>query len=368
MDVPLSVLLVAGPFQVRGACACTLRLAEGLAAEGIQARILTPNADCVAPGRRQRLAISVTPRLAMPVWGNVVRESLSRDLSRDPPDLIHIQSWSAYPAGAALARRLKRPFLLTAYDHRSNERHNDFDWRWGRRIIAVSQSVRADLLSRARFRPEMVCVIHAGVDVAPPAGISAILSPDRVPVIGTAGPLEVAKGHVFFLGAAQRVVAVRPDTEFLIAGSGPEEQNLRRLARELGLSRNVTFISSGCDFTPALSAMDIFCLPSLRQGLGTIMLEAMALGRPIIASGVGGVCSVIRNPQIGLIVPPSDSTRLAERMLELLDDPVRARALGETGRQLVTEEFTAQRMVAQTAALYREVLAGECARPHVVAT
>src|SRR5580704_6539192 len=158
MDAPLSVLLVAGPFQVRGACACTLRLAEGLAAVGIQARILTPNADCVAPGRRQRLAISVTPRLAMPVWGNVVREALSRDLSHDPPDLIHIQSWSAYPAGAALARRLKRPFLLTAYDHRSNERHNDFDWRWGRRIIAVSQSVRADLLSRARFRSEMVCV------------------------------------------------------------------------------------------------------------------------------------------------------------------------------------------------------------------
>jgi glycosyltransferase involved in cell wall biosynthesis len=368
MDESLNVLLVAGPFQVRGACACTLRLAEGLAAEGIQARILTPNADCIAPSRRKRLAVSVYPRLAMPVWGNVVRETLARELADDPPDLIHIQSWSAYSAGAALARRLKRPFVLTAYDHGTNERDNGFDRRWGRRIIAVSQSIRAELLSRAAFRPELVSVIHAGVEVAPSAGIPPILSPDRVPVIGTAGPLEVAKGHVFFLGAAQRVVAERPDTEFLLAGSGPEEQNLRRLARELGLSRNLTFLSSGCDFTAALSAMDIFCLPSLRQGLGTIMLEAMALGRPVIASGVGGVCSVIRNPQIGLVVPPSDSTRLAERMLELLDDPVRARALGETGRQLVTEEFTASRMVAQTAGLYREVLAGERARPHVVAT
>jgi glycosyltransferase involved in cell wall biosynthesis len=88
----------------------------------------------------------------------------------------------------------------------------------------------------------------------------------------------------------------------------------------------------------------------------------------VIASGVGGVCSVIRNPQIGLVVPPSDSARLAERMLELLDDPVRARALGETGRQLVCDEFAASRMVAQTAALYREVLAAECARAPAVAT
>jgi glycosyltransferase involved in cell wall biosynthesis len=368
MDEPLKVLLVAGPFQVRGSSACTLRLAEGLPAEGIQARILTPNADRVAPCRRQRVPILVSPRLAMPVWGNVVRESLSRELAHDLPDLIHIQSWSAYSAGAALARRLKRPFILTAYDHGSIERQRGFDWRWGRGIIAVSQSVRAELLSRARFRPEMVSVIHAGVDVVPSAGIPTILSPDRVPVIGTAGPLEAVKGHVFFLGAAQRVVAERPDTEFLIAGAGPEEQSLRRLARELGLARNVTFISSGYDFASALAAMDIFCLPSLRQGLGTIMLEAMALGRPVIASGVGGVCSVIRNPQIGLVVPPSDSARLAERMLELLGDPVRARGLGETGRQLVAEEFTASRMVAQTAGLYREVLAGEFTRPHALAT
>jgi glycosyltransferase involved in cell wall biosynthesis len=368
MEEPLNVLIVAGPFEVRGWSACTLRLAEGLAAEGVDARIVTPNADCVAPSRRGRLAIAVYPRLATPVWGNVVRESLARELAHDPPDLIHIQSWAAYPVGAALARRLRRPFVLTAYDHGSIERPGGFDTRWGRKIIAVSQSVRAELLSRARFRPEMVSVIHAGVDVAKSASSPAILSPDRAPVIGMAGPLEPVKGHVFFLGAAQRVVAERPETEFLIAGTGPEEENLRRLTRELGLARNLTFDSSRYDFAAALSAMDIFCLPSLRQGLGTIMLEAMALGRPVIASGVGGVYSVVRNAQIGLIVPPSDSSRLAEAMLELLNDPVRARALGETGRQLVCEEFTASRMVAETARLYREVLAGELARPQAVAT
>ncbi len=362
MDEPLKVLLVAGPFQVRGYCACTLRLAEGLAAEGVDARILTSNANRICPVRRQRLSLSIFPRLGVPVWGSVVRETLARELAHDPPDLIHIQSWSAYAVGAALARRLKRPFVLTAYDHESIERQSAFDARWGRRIIAVSQSVRSELLSRAGFDPGMVNVIHPGVDVTMPDGTPPVLSPDHLPVIGTAGPLEPVKGHVYFLGAAQRVVAERPDTEFLIAGSGPEEQNLRRLTRELGLAKHVTFISSGYDFASALAAMDIFCLPSLRQGLGTIMLEAMACGRPVIASGVGGVYSVIRSPQIGLIVPPADSAKLAAAMLQLLDDPVRARALGEMGRQLVCEEFTAARMVSEVAALYRDVVAHEFAR------
>ena len=202
-------------------------------------------------------------------------------------------------------------------------------------------------------------MIHAGVEVPSSPSRPPVLAPDRLPVVGTAAPLEASKGHVFFLGAAQRVATVHPETEFLIAGAGPEEDNLRRVARELGLNRNLTFASNLYDFASALAAMDIFCLPSLRQGMGTITLEAMALGRPVISTGAGGIYGAIRNNETGLLVPPSDNAALAERILELLNDPVRARAIGEAGRVLVREEFGVERMVAQTAALYREVLAGE---------
>jgi glycosyltransferase involved in cell wall biosynthesis len=355
----LKVLLVAGPFQVRGSSGNTLRLAGGLAAHQIEATIVTPNADCVAPFRRERLPVKVYPRLNFPVWGRVVRELVVRDLADDPPDLIHVQAWGMHRLGAWLARRLARPYVLGIHGYLPPQARIHFDRRWGRRIVAVSQSVKSELLSRMSLPPEIVSVIHAGVDVPPSPSTPPILAPDRLPVVGTAGPLEAVKGHVFFLGAAQRVAAVRPETEFLIAGAGPEEDNLRRVARELGLNRNLTFASNLYDFSAALAAMDIFCLPSLRQGLGTIMLEAMALGRPVIATGVGGVYSVIRNNETGLVVPPSDSSVLAARILELLNDPVRARAVGEAGRVLVREEFGVERMVAQTAALYREVRAAE---------
>lgn len=355
----LKVLLVAGPFQVRGSSANTLRLAEGLRAHQIEAAIVTPNADCVAPCRRERLSVSVYPRLNLPVWGRVVRESIIRDLAQCPPDLIHIQSWDMYRLGAWLAKRLSRPYVLGINGYLPQHAGIQFSRQWGRRVIAVSQSVKSELLSRTSLPPESISVIHAGVDVPLSSTAPPVLTSERLPVVGTAGPLEAVKGHVFFLGAAQRIAAVRPDTEFLVAGAGPEEENLRRLARELGLNRNVTFASNLYDFSAALAAMDIFCLPSLRQGLGTIMLEAMALGRPVIATGVGGIYSVVRNNETGLVVPPSDSGSLAERILELLNDPARARTIGEAGRMLVREEFGVERMVAQTADLYREVLASE---------
>jgi glycosyltransferase involved in cell wall biosynthesis len=363
----LKVLLVTGPFQVRGSSANTLRLAEGLAAHHIEATIVSPNADCVAPCRRERLALHVYPWLNFPVWGRVVRESIIGDLADSPPNLIHVQSWGMHRLAAWLARRLARPYVLGIHGYPPAQGRLYFNRQWGRRIIAVSQSAKSELVSRTSLPPEFVSVIHAGVDVPDAPSTPPIFAPDRLPVVGTAGPLEAAKGHVFFLGAAQRVAAVHPEAEFLIAGAGPEEDNLRRLARELGLNRNLTFASNLYDFSSALTAMDIFCLPSLRQGLGTIILEAMALGRPVIATGVGGIYGLVRNNETGLVVPPSDSVTLAERILELLNDPVRARAIGEAGRVLVREEFGVERMVAQTAALYREVLATErVATPTVV--
>ncbi|GIT30465.1 MAG: hypothetical protein Ct9H300mP1_25110 [Planctomycetaceae bacterium] len=141
-----------------------------------------------------------------------------------------------------------------------------------------------------------------------------------------------------------------------MAGAGPEENNLRRLAGELGIRDRVTFLPNRPDFSDALAAMDVFCLPSLQQGLGTIMLEAMSLARPVIASAVGGVCSVLRDGETGMVVPPEDSAALAGRMLSLLDDPVAARTIGAAGRRDVLARFGTATMVERTVSVYKEVI------------
>lgn len=356
MPESMRVLFFSDRFEVRGKSAYTLRLAEHLAAEHVTAHIVTPDARVIDPARRDDLSLTEYAHLTLPLWGYVVLEWVRRDAAKEPFDLIHIQSRNLLSQGAWLARKLRIPYVVTVHDYMRRGDRLRFDRTWGRRIIAVSESVRSDLLRNTRLPEELVTLIPGGVDVPPRESLTPVLDGSHLPVVGTAGPLESVKGIPYFLGAAQRVLQTHPDVQFLVGGAGPEESNLRRVARDLGIVERVTFAPNLRDFSTCLGAMDIFCLPSLRQGLGTIMLEAMALARPVIATGVGGVYSVVHHGETGLVVPPSDSARLAECILELLGDPHRARTLGDAGRRLVEEEFGAARMAAQTAELYRAVL------------
>ena len=367
-DLPLKVLLLAGRFEVRGSSSYTLRLAENLDKHGVMAEIVCCDALSVEPEKCVSLGIREYRYLHAPLVGRFVRDLLRRDFLSDPPDLIHVQSRTMMAEGTWLSRKLDRPLVLTLHDYLQPSEQLRFDLQHGRRVIAVSDSVQDALLKQTGLAGELVSVIHGGVDRPTPAETSPVLDPDHVPVLGTAGPLEAVKGFPFFLGAAQKVLATGRDVEFLVSGAGPEEINLRRLARELDITSRVTFIPNLSDFSDSLSAMDIFCLTSLSQGLGTIMLEAMALGKPVIATRVGGVDTIVHDNQTGLTVPPADSSRLAERMLELLGDPVRARALGEAGRQTVRAQFGVEKMVARTAELYRRVLEKEEGTKYVVQT
>jgi glycosyltransferase involved in cell wall biosynthesis len=351
----LRVLLLAGRMEIRGSCTYTLRLAQHLADCRIAAALVSTDLQRIDPKTRSKLRAREYRRMETPLWGWIVRGRLLRDLREHPPALIHVQTHRALALGNWLARQLERPFVLTVHAHLLPRERLVVDRHWCRRIIAVSQSVRDDLVERRKFPAELVTVIPAGVDVSCQIEVPAVLDPGHTPVIGTASPLEAVKGVPYFLGAARQVLDVRPDLEFLVAGAGPEEANLRRVARQLQIEEKVTFVPYLADFTDSLGAMDIFCLPSLQQGLGTIMLEAMALGRPVIATDVGGVPSAVRDGETGLIVPPGDSRALARRMLELLENPARARAIGAAARQCVAEEFNVTRMVFQTAELYQEI-------------
>lgn len=349
------ILLLADSFSLRGTSAYTLRLAEQLPQLGFRAKIVCPCARMVKHDRRGELPIEEYPQLLTPVLGQVVRRWLLSDLCEDPPALIHIQSRHLLALGTWLTKRLGCSFVLTMQDFLQPRERFPFSPVWGRHTIAVSDAVRNELLQRTRLKPEQVSVIPSGVEV-PTEQPRPIFEPHRTPVIGTAGPLEAVKGFPYFLGAAQRVAAANVPAEFLVAGAGPEEANLRRLARELEIADRVTFVPNVLDLSQSLSAMDIFCLPSLRQGLGTLILEAMALGRPVIATHVGGVDSIVRDNETGLLVPPSNSEALAQRMLELLRDPFRARRLADAATQLVRRDFSVARMAQQTVAVYESVL------------
>jgi glycosyltransferase involved in cell wall biosynthesis len=351
------VLLVSGRIQVRGSSVQTINLARHLPGSGFEARIVCPDARLLPRDRRAQLNVTEISQLDLPVLGPLMRRLYLRELRRQPPHLIHVQQRSALPFGQQLAAALSRPLIVSVHDYLAPKEQLSLDPSTCRRVIAVSESVRTELVNQAGVPEKLVRVIHSGVEVPDDDSIRIPFDAGHTPVIGTAGPLEAAKGLHFFFKAIPRVLASFSPVEFLVAGAGPEEASLRRLAEDLGISEFLTFVPNMFDLSASLSAMDIYCLPSTKQGLGTIMLEAMARGRPVIASKVGGVYGVVTDGDTGLLVPPSDSDALAARIVELLKDPQRAQAIGSAARRRVQQEFPVSRMVEETAALYREVLA-----------
>jgi len=354
-ESPNRVLLLAGVFEVRGSTATTLRLAERLPEQGFEPLVVCSDAERLSSEVRRELSIRQYHGLSKRLIGWLARRRLTADFADQPPDLIHVQSSQVVSLGARLADEWGVPLVVSVHEVLQSQDRIELP-RSVRKILAVSEAVGESLVDRMGVSADRVVVVPGGVDVPDVQRLVGVLEPDHVPSVGTAGPLEAVKGLPYFLNAAQKVLAAGRDAEFLVAGAGPEENNLRRLAGDLGIRDRVTFLPNRPDFSDALAAMDVFCLPSLQQGLGTIMLEAMSLARPVIASAVGGVCSVLRDGETGMVVPPEDSAALAGRMLSLLDDPVAARTIGEAGRRDVLARFGTVTMVERTVSVYKEVI------------
>jgi len=173
-----------------------------------------------------------------------------------------------------------------------------------------------------------------------------------VPIIGTVGRLTGQKNHRTLVEAAARV----PRAHFALIGDGPDGENLRDLRDRLALQDRFHFLGERPDAGRLLRAFDIFALPSLYEGLPLALLEAMGAGLPVVASDLPAVREVMRTDQDGILVAPSDPGALAGALNTLLDDPDRAAAMGRSGRDRVRSDFSEDRMIQETLALYREVL------------
>ncbi|MEO2019125.1 MAG: glycosyltransferase family 4 protein [Fuerstiella sp.] len=355
MSEPIErILLLTHELSFRGASIHALRLAKGLEARHIETVVLCTRRHPLDATLTENLRIVNVPGYSVPLWGRVVQHTVLQNLSVQPPDVIHVLGPRLLPQALWLGKLLQRPVVLGLTDqgeagHVALPAQNAIC----RAIVCVSESVRSALPARLELTEQRVILPGVPLDVThrtPP-----ILKEGHIPVLGMAGPLEIIKGGSFFLRACHRVLEAGVPIRIVVTGSGPEERNLRRLSTSLKLDDHVTFVNDGTSMDAYLSAIDIFCLPSLQQGFGIIMLEAMSLGRPAIASGVGGVLSILEDNKTGLIVPPSDSRALADRMLELLNDPDRARKIAIAGQNLVEDRFTVDRMVDETITLYNDV-------------
>jgi len=229
------------------------------------------------------------------------------------------------------------------------------------KIIAVSSDIEQALV-RVYGTARVVC-IHNGIDLETVQVRTARLDkrkewriPDTVALVGTVGRLVPVKGHTVLLEALHILGKSNRPVNLLIVGDGPLRGHLEDEVRRRGLEVVVRFAGHQAESFDFINMMDVFVLPSLHEGIPMVLLEALALQRPVVATRVGGIPEVIQDGQTGLLAEPSDASSLAMLIQQMIEDPSLAVSLGNAGRTRVETEFTARTMAGNTAELYEQVL------------
>ena len=225
--------------------------------------------------------------------------------------------------------------------------------------VAVSKYVKRVWCEQGIVADEQVTVIYHGTDprrgsaATSRSTAQALNLPVGVPIIGTVGLLEVQKGTEFLLRAMPKITQVIPNCHCLIIGSGPLRKYLEDLAESLGVRQSVYFLGWRNDAAELIDLFDVFCLPSVHESFGLVLLEAMLHGKPIVATNVEGIPEVVVDGETGLLVPPCDSDALARAVIQCLSCSDSRREMGERGRVRLLNRYTSQVMVQQYEQLYQ---------------
>ena len=319
--------------------------------------------------RARRLGVSLheVPRMAEGREGVTRLPAFIRELRRVKPSVFHAHLTSPTACkygllGAGLARvpavvATEHLFLHLPWTRSHRIKHRVVA-AGVHRYIAVSYDLARHLREAFSIPQSKLQVIHNGIPVdnylrPPRADLRDWLagSPPG-PIVLTTGRLDAQKGHRFLLEAAAQI----PHARFVLAGDGPERGNLEAQARELELGDRVRFLGYRDDIPDLLASCDIFVLPSLFEGLPLSVLEAMAAGRPVVSSAIGGTDEAVVQEETGLLVPPGDAGALARALLRVLSDASLATKWGDAGRSRVREHFSAATMVEGVTGVYSELL------------
>jgi len=227
-------------------------------------------------------------------------------------------------------------------------------------VLTVSESVRTHCIKVDHIDPSRVRTIHNGIDLTDWNTNHLLPKRSGRCSITTVGNIRHVKGHDIFIKAAASVVRQFPEVSFSIAGAVLEPlyfESLQAMIHDLHLSDNFHFSGDIVDLREHLATANIFVLPSRSEGFSNAIVEAMAVSLPVVATNVGGNAEAVQDGVSGFIVPPEDAEALAAAIIRLLLDPSAAKAMGASGRKLVSERFTTEAMMVRTIETYNDLLA-----------
>ncbi len=310
----------------------------------------------------------VHPRL---VW------RLGKFIMRNDLDIIHCQLSKdiATVVPAVKAGMAHVPILLTrsmgSYVSKKDPLHQ-FTYGNVSLVLAVSSVIRQNVIDTTPMTPERVLVVPYGVNTSyySPEHVDRLVIrralgvDDRDVVVGFVGRFSPGKGQEEFLKAADAARREHPHLRFFVVGEasyGEEDyaHRVMELSHTLGLNDVVTFTGFRRDIRELMAAFDIFAFPSHAESFGIVLIEAMAMAKPVVASSSDGVLDIVVNNKTGILVPPKDHLLLAQAMLRLAGDPSLRDAMGSAGRQRVLDTFDQEKIISTIERIYASVIPAE---------
>jgi glycosyltransferase involved in cell wall biosynthesis len=387
---PIRVLRVIARLNVGGPALHVAYLTEGLAGRGYDTTLV---AGSLARGEESMAHVAESRDARIVTIPHLHREispledaraivRLAQLIREERPHILHTHTAKAGAVGriaALLAGGARPPIIvhtfhghvlrgyfnpLTTLGFRTLER-----WlaRVTTRLIAVSPEVRDDLVRLGVARREKFTVIRLGIELGERVGGDDELrretrrqlgvGPDAF-MVGWVGRMTAVKRTEDVVRAFRELLDREVDAYLCLVGDGPDRPRLERLAHELGIVRRCLFVGYQDDVAPYYEAIDALLLPSVNEGTPVSVIEALAAGRPAVATRVGGVPDIVRDGVDGYLVQVGDAAKLGQRLAELAADPARRDEMGRDGRERVVERYAVARLVDEIDALYRELLNG----------
>ncbi len=348
------VLLIVGRLRPRGSSGIALNFARGLAVRGHSVNLICRHHVRIAPDIGQAVRVHRWSDIANPNALYFTARRLRRIAREWGVDVIHVCGPDIGRRAVRLVRTAGIPYVLAAFPSGRRDRtivqlrsHAD-------RVLAMSQSAREELVNEFGVAKRKIALIPPGLDTCEyPA--SYPFASERAPVIGMAATLSRDGAQGTFVSAAGKLRDHAAGPQFLIVGDGPGESIMRRQVKELRLHEHVCFADRVEDYRPLLACMDIVVCPHPTGDNGYTAMEAMAMGKAVVAADVGGIYDLISDGVTGRLVAGNDPQALADAACELLADPERARQLGRSAREHIGARFGLDDAVARIQEVYDAV-------------
>ncbi len=305
--------------------------------------------------------------------------SLVKIIKEEKIDIVHTHAENGDFYGRLAAKIAGTPRLTSTIHTFYRETLRDrYSWAWMRnliyrqdiltssfcdKIITVSGAIKRQVASDGVAEDKIVVVPNGVVPNQDDCGkdhrakiLAGLGLTGDEKIAGAVGRLSPVKNIEALLLAAQKTVETLPEARFLIVGDGPRRGRLEDMAARLGIEDRVIFAGWQADIKRYLAIMDVFVVTSLIEGSSFAILEAMAIGKPVIATDVGGNPELVADGETGFLVGVNDTDALADRMANLLADDEKAAAMGQAGRERIEADFTEKQMLDKTADVYAELM------------